>query len=207
MLKHTAARKGKRLKYSKNKIDELTSSVISQDMETQDPNSHPQGREVERLNSVVVATGSQTQPTQTADSDLPQPLQVFSDSNSLVATSLGQAQPRLQTALQQLTPSTLQVQQLAVTDLDNSQLEGQLELSQVVEDLSNGELLEMGPDLLLEATDVRGEDGESAMGGGEEGQPRRRDEGQSTQPVQVIYVQFVEEATGWRPEQQLQQLS
>lgn len=98
------------------------------------------------------------------------------------------------------------MQQLAVTDLDSSQLEGQLELSQVVEDLSSGELLEMGPDLLLEAADVRGDDGgDGSME--EDGQGKRGGGEPAAQPVQVIYVQFVEDATGWRPEQQLQQLS
>ncbi|ROT62140.1 hypothetical protein C7M84_020028 [Penaeus vannamei] len=204
MLKHTAARKGKRLKYSKKKIDELTSSVICHDASPQEAEAHTPA-DVGGLGAGEVAPGSDQPPQHAPPSDLPQTLQVFPSPSSLAASSLAQPQPRLQTTLQQLTPSTLQVQQLAVTDLDGSQLEGQLELSQVVEDLSSGELLGMGPDLLLEATDVRGDDDvEGAMGEG--GHGKRAAGEQAAQPVQVIYVQFVEDATGWRPEQQLQPL-
>ncbi|ROT70012.1 hypothetical protein C7M84_011727 [Penaeus vannamei] len=197
MLKHTAARKGKRLKYSKKKIDELTSSVICHDASPQEAEAHTPA-DVGGLGAGEVAPGSDQPPQHAPPSDLPQTLQVFPSPSSLAASSLAQPQPRLQTTLQQLTPSTLQVQQLAVTDLDGSQLEGQLELSQVVEDLSSGELLGMGPDLLLEATDVRGDDDvEGAMGEG--GHGKRAAGEQAAQPVQVIYVQFVEDATGWRP--------
>ena len=79
---------------------------------------------------------------------------------------------------------------MSVTDLDSSQLTGQLELSQVVEDLSSGELLEMSPGLLLEATDVQVTD-ESVAGSitnNTEAKKKVDETSQASQNVQVIYV-------------------
>ncbi|XP_071523977.1 uncharacterized protein [Panulirus ornatus] len=199
MLKHTTVKKGKRLKYSKKKIDELTSSVMIQAGEEGDHASERASGGAPPAAGVLANTNLPNSP------DLTHPLQVFPDT-AVVASPLTQPQQRLQPELQQLTSSELPVQQLAVTDLDNSQLEGQLELSQVVEDLSSGELLEMGPGLLLEATDERGaDDGVVGSGDGGDGGIRggEGDASQASQPVQVIYVQFVEEASGWRPDPQL----
>ncbi|KAK8742657.1 hypothetical protein OTU49_001607, partial [Cherax quadricarinatus] len=195
MLKHIGVKKGKRLKYSKKKIDELTSSVISQEGEAQQEAS--EGRKVASSGKErsVPLTDMHLPPS---SPDLTQPLQVFPDT-TLVSSPLQQPQQCLQPQLQQLESSDLQVQQLAVTDLDGSQLEGQLELSQVVEDLNSGKLLEMGPGLLLDATDVRSAHEEGAAGGDGEGEAGEGDGTQvSQQPVQVIYVQFVEETAGWR---------
>lgn len=181
MLKHTTVKKGKRLKYSKKKIDELTSSVLEQDDD----------EELEGVSSRVSLSQSHPSPGHLPDHQhLTQPLQTFSD-------SAGVASPQPQPVLQHLAPTDLQVQHLSVTDLDGSQLEGQLELSHVVDDLSSGELLEMGPGLLLEATDVRGShqgvEGAGVVGECKEGNEVTEGEvGQQSQPVQVIYVHFMD---------------
>ena len=181
MLKHTTVKKVKRLKYSKKKIDELTSSVIEPDEE-----------EVEGGASATPNLDH----TQPSPQDLPdaqhltQPIHGFPDHTAV-------SSPQPQPELQHLAPTDLQVQQLSVTDLDSSHLGGQLQLSQVVDDLSSGELLEMGPGLLLEATDVRGShqsvvesgDVDEAKGGNE---ATESEVGQQSQPVQVIYVHFMD---------------
>ncbi|KAG7165053.1 Zinc finger protein 235-like 1 [Homarus americanus] len=197
MLKHTTVKKGKRLKYSKKKIEELTSAMSQEGRESGSRTSGA-AEEPDRVNCTKEEAVPLSETNLAPSPDLTQPLQVFSET-TVVPAPLPEPQQHLQSELQQLAPSDLQVQQLAVTDLDNGQLEGQLELSQVVEDLSSGELLEMGPGLLLETTDVHSAH-EEGMSGGDEG---REDTGegeasQATQPVQVIYVQFVEEAAGWR---------
>lgn len=183
MVKHSAVKKGKRLKYSKKKIDELTSPVLEQDDE----------EELEGVSSGVNLNHTHPSPGHLPDPrHLPQPLQTFSDS-----VAAGVASPQPQPVLQHLGPSDLQVQHLSVTDLDGSQLEGQLELSHVVDDLSSGELLQMGPGLLLEATDVRGGH-QSVEGTGDAGECKAENEvaegevGQQSQPVQVIYVHFMD---------------
>ena len=180
MLKHTTVKKVKRLKYSKKKIDELTSSVMEQD-----------GEEVEIGANTSSLNHAQPSPEDLSDAQhLTQPIQSFSDPTVV-------ASPQPQPELQHLAPTDLQVQQLSVTDLDSSHLEGQLELSQVVDDLSSEELLEMGPGLLLEATDVRGGH-QSVIGGGDVGEDKGGNEatdsevGQQSQPVQVIYVHFMD---------------
>ncbi|XP_066939918.1 uncharacterized protein [Macrobrachium rosenbergii] len=178
MLKHTSVKKVKRLKYSKKKIDELTSSVISQNNAGEEQ-LESQGAKEERLDVVETDNGSLNET---------QPLQSFPEA-SLVAPNLAPSQ-RLQPTMHQLAPAELQVQQLSVTDLDGTQLEGQLELSQVVEDLSSGELLEMSPGLLLEATDVQVTD-ETIAGNvtsSTEVQGETDENSQTSQPVQVIYV-------------------
>lgn len=179
VLKHTAVKKVKRLKYSKKKIDELTSSVIEQDEEEGED-----GASVPSLNH------AQPSPEDLPDTHhLTQPIQVFSETTDVTS-------PQPQSELQHLAPTDLQVQQMSVTDLDSSHLEGQLELSQVVDDLSSGELLEMGPGLLLEATDVH--DGHPSVVDGDVGEGKGGSEatdsevGQQSQPVQVIYVQFMD---------------
>ncbi|MPC23879.1 Zinc finger protein 596 [Portunus trituberculatus] len=183
MLKHTTVKKVKRLKYSKKKIDELTSSVIEPDEE-----------EVEGgVNTTPNLDHAQPSPQDLPDAQhLTQPIHGFPDPTAVPS-------PQPQPELQHLAPTDLQVQQLSVTDLDGNHLEGQLQLSQVVDDLSSGELLEMGPGLLLEATDVRGGhqgvvesgDVDEAKGGNE---ATENEVGQQSQPVQVIYVHFMDAA-------------
>ncbi|KAK7076669.1 hypothetical protein SK128_018762 [Halocaridina rubra] len=181
MMKHSSFKKGKRIKYSKKKIDELTSSVINQISE-----EHTAG-----TGSVIK---SNMKATETADrineSHLPpvinlaQPLQSF-PSNDLVSQDLSQPQEQLEAQVEQLEPDELQVQQLSVTDLDSSQLE----LSQVVEDLNDGELLQMSSDLLLEATEVQERDETiRTVTGSTQVQNEQIENSQSSQPVQVIYV-------------------
>lgn len=181
MLKHTTVRKEKKLKYSKKKIDELTSSVLEQDDD----------EELEGDASGASLSHTHNSPGHLPDPQhLAQPLETFTDSPEV-------ASPQSQPVLQHLAPSDLQVQQLSATDLDSSQLEGQLELSHVVGDLSSGELLEMGPGLLLEATDVRSShqdvEGTGVIGGCKGGHELTEGEvSQQSQPVQVIYVHFMD---------------
>lgn len=194
MLKHTAVKKGKRLKYSKRKIEELTSSVMSDEERVESgPNESSEGQQEASTDKegAVFITDTDLPPTP----ELTHPLQVF-PASTLVPSTLPQPRQHLQPEVQQLAPSDLQEQQLPVSALDSSQLEGQLELTQVVEDLSSGELLEMGPSLLLDASDVDGAHVEGVAGGDGAGVGEANQASQ--QPVQVIYVQFVEETADWR---------
>ncbi|KAK4299050.1 hypothetical protein Pmani_027369 [Petrolisthes manimaculis] len=201
MLKHTSTQKGNRLKYSKKKIEELTSSVLKQDggeNERKEEKNEKEASESQTHNESSDHT--LTQPPPENISEAPHVNNVFQDTP--ITVPLTQPQPHIQSDIHPLTSSDLHVQQLTVSGIDSGQLEGQLELSPVVENLGSGELLKLDRDLLLESEEGIAEDENNDEGKSEEkgigGDRADRELTTPAQPVKVIYVHFVEETDGWR---------
>lgn len=200
MLKHSSAHKGNRVKYSKKKIEELTSSVIKQE-EGGENEKEDEGCFDETSASKADPESSDlsmTQPSTSKNTSGTPHVNVFQDTP--ITVPLNQPQPHIQSDIQPLPSSDIHVQQLTVSGIDSGQLEGQLELSPEVEDLGSGELLKLERDLLLESeggvVDEENEEGRSEREG--MGGDRADRELTPAQPVEVIYVHFVEETDGWR---------